>query len=96
MVKGNLVWVSIGTTDTTNMVGEIWAQINVVNLDHDPGRLVALLCNGYLTDSSMPFWQGNFPILEGDQLQLQAKSSVTGIQLYADFRFREGAEITDE
>ena len=96
MIKGNLVWASVGGFNQAISVGEIWAQINIVNLDHDPGRAVTVLCNGYVTDGCKPFWQGSFPILEGDMIQLQAKSSVAGVQLYADCRFREGVSLADE
>jgi len=87
LVKGELLWASIATTDGTVFVGELWVQLNLINLDHTPGIGLAVLTSGYLTDGNGLIWQGRLPILEGDRVQIQAQSSVAGIQLYGDFRF---------
>lgn len=90
LLKGQLVWASIGATDKTVLVGELWVQLNLINSDTQPGITLAVLTSGYVTDGVGLLWSGDMPILEGDRVQIQAQSSVSGLQLYGDFRFANG------
>jgi len=96
LVKGTLVWASVATTGAIRFVGELWVQINTLNLDTTPGIGLAVLTSGYLTDANGLIWQGCLPILEGDRVQIQAQSSVAGIQLYGDFRFSGDLKYQDK